>query len=199
MRNSIAKPALFLILCLLSFFLLGASKQEQDAGALILLIFLPIFDFLGGFGLHLVFTSMFPEFHKRHRATVKSAWVPSLLVGIGAAVILVVLLSSIGQIHSAWGLIIIIFILFLLGLGLQAPAANLGDRIYRDKSDESDMSRARAGWFAYAFVQYIPLIGTVFTVLVAITGMGAFILCLCAKTAGKTDAAQGGPPAEKTG
>ena len=171
---------------------MGPGKQEQEFGfILVLYLFGPILDFLGGFGLHLVYTGMFPEFHKRHRATVKKAWVPSLLVGIGAVVILIVLLATLGQHHPAWGVIILIFVVFFLGLGLQAPAANLGDRIYSDKPDASDMQRARAGWFAYAFVQYVPLIGWVFTALVAISGMGAFILCLFTKSAVI-------PPAEKS-
>lgn len=170
---------LFLLGLATTFVCTGAfynRKGDMAAGVafLLLYIFGPVLDFLGGFGVHLVVSGLFPDMFKRQRLAVKNKPVPSFF--LGAVLFLFLLVISLVTMPIGIGIILFVVLMLLLAMGLMAPAANLGDRLYADKPNKSDVARARTGWFAYCFFQYLPIIGFLFTLMVSITGLGALVL-----------------------
>lgn len=186
-RRPMERIALWVLLLGAMFLLTGMvmenDNNEKDNGFAIFLLFLylfgPLLDFLAGYSLHLVSVGLWSSFHKRHREALASSPFLSFFIGLFNFMFIFVLMGIFFAIQvPALGILILIGLLVMLGLGMQAPAANLGARLSHDDPARSDVARARTGWFAYCFIQYIPIVGWFFTIFVAVTGMGAFLIAL---------------------
>ena len=165
--------------CVAAVFVLGgANNQKAVWGFALLFLFGPALDFMGGLSLHMVVSGLFPRLHARHCETMRKSSLISAVVGFGVIIFLLIVIGVTAAGAGGLSMLILIIAVLLLAIGLQAPAANLGDRIFRDRPESSDLARACSGWFAYSFVQYLPFIGTLFSLFAAIIGAGAFILTL---------------------
>ncbi len=163
--------------CIAAVFVLGGADHAAW-GFVLLFLFGPVLDFMGGLSLHLVVSGLFPRLHARHCETMRKSSLISAVVGFGVIIFLLIVIGVTAAGAGPLSVLILIIAVLLIAIGMQAPAANLGERIFRDRPESSDLARACSGWFAYSFVQYLPFIGTLFSLFAAIIGAGAFILAL---------------------
>jgi MFS family permease len=163
------------------------EKQKKDCWGLLFFLFFfgPVLDFLGGYSIHIITTGLMPGLHRRHRETLgRSPWKSFFLGLVNFLFVLFLAAAAFNNEAPILGIFLLIVLLLMLALGLQAPAANLGSRVYRDDPAKSDIARARTGWFAWCFVQYLPVIGIIASFIAAITGLGAFIISIATRDSG---------------